>query len=130
MEDKFFNKEENNLDAGWDSIRKRNAEHSTYEEAYHQLMMDIVEQQVRSTQLVLNNSPVKRLFVDGGFSKNSIYMNLLAAAFPNLETYSASMAQATALGAALAIHKAWNKKPVPNTLIRLQYYSSVLTIAI
>jgi hypothetical protein len=28
MEDKFLNKEENNLDAGWDYIRKRNAEHS------------------------------------------------------------------------------------------------------
>jgi sugar (pentulose or hexulose) kinase len=96
---------------------------SSYEEAYHQLMLDIVTQQVKSTQLVLNGSPVKRLFVDGGFSKNTIYMNLLAIYFPQIEVYAASMAQATALGAALAIHKSWNKKPVPNTLIQLQYYS-------
>jgi len=94
-----------------------------YEEAYHRLMMDIVGQQVRSTQLLFNNFPVKRLFVDGGFSRNRIYMNLLAAAFSELEIYSASMAQASALGAAMAIHKAWNKKPVPNTLIQLQFYS-------
>jgi len=99
----------------------------SFEEAYHQLILDIVAQQVLSTQLVLNGSPVKRLFVDGGFSKNPLYMNLLATAFPQVEVYAASMAQATALGAALAIHKQWNKKPVPNTLIQLQYYHSAVT---
>jgi glycerol kinase len=70
---------------------------------------------------------VKRLFVDGGFSRNAVYMNLLAMAFPQLEVYAASMAQATALGAALAIHKSWNRKRLPNTLIRLQYYSAAQT---
>ena len=92
---------------------------TSYEEAYHQLMLDIVAQQVTSTNLVLKDSPVKRLFVDGGFGKNKLYMNLLAMAYPQLEVYAASMAQATALGAALAIHKAWNNKPLPNTLITL-----------
>jgi sugar (pentulose or hexulose) kinase len=100
---------------------------TTDSEAYHYLMLDIIKQQVRSTQLVLNGSPVKRLFVDGGFSRNAVYMNLLAMAFPQLEVYAASMAQATALGAALAIHSSWNKKPLPNTLIRLQYYSAAQT---
>ena len=100
------------------------------EEAYHQLMWDIITQQVKSTQLVLNGSPVKRLFVDGGFSRNAVYMNLLAMAFPQLEVYAASMAQATALGAALAIHTSWNKKPLPNTLIRLQYYSIIQTATV
>lgn len=93
------------------------------EEAYHRLMLDIIKQQVQSTQLVLNGSPVKRLFVDGGFSRNVVYMNLLAMSFPQLEVYATSMAQATALGAALAIHKSWNKRRLPNTLIKLQYYS-------
>jgi len=97
------------------------------EEAYHQLVLDIIKQQVRSTSLVLKGSPVKRLFVDGGFSRNAVYMHLLAMAFPQLEVYAASMAQATALGAALAIHKSWNKKRLPNTLIKLQYYSAAQT---
>jgi sugar (pentulose or hexulose) kinase len=100
------------------------------EKAYYQLMIDIIKQQVRSTQLVLNGSPVKRLFVDGGFSRNAVYMNLLAIAFPQLEVYAASMAQATALGAALAIHTAWNKKRLSNTLIKLQYYSAVQTVTV
>ena len=80
-------------------FEKRNlADFETYEMAYHQLMLDIVGQQILSTQLVIHNSPVKKLFVDGGFSKNSIFMNLLAEAFPDLEVYAASMAQASALG--------------------------------
>ena len=106
------------------------ASFATYKEAYHQLMLDIVKQQVASTNLVLKGSAVKRLFVDGGFGKNKLYMNLLAQAYPQLEVYAASMAQATALGAALAIHKSWNKKPVPNSLITLQYYAAPQEAAI
>ncbi len=94
------------------------------EEAYHQLMRDIISKQVASTNLILNAGEVKRIFVDGGFSNNPIYMSLLAAAYPGLEIYSASMSQASALGAALAIHDAWNKKSLPANLIHLQYYGS------
>jgi sugar (pentulose or hexulose) kinase len=92
-------------------------------EAYYQLISDIVQQQKISTGYVLKDTPVKRIFVDGGFGKNSVFMHLLAAAFPNLEVYAASMTQATALGTALAIHKHWNSKPIPKDLIELKYYS-------
>ena len=102
-------------------------EFSTYEEAYHQLMLDIIAQQLVSTNLVLANVPtqqttIKRIFVDGGFSKNPIYMNLLAAAFPGMKVFAASVAQATALGAALAIHQHWNQQPVPADCIQLKQY--------
>jgi sugar (pentulose or hexulose) kinase len=93
-----------------------------YEVAYHQLIMDLILQQKLSTQLVIHNSPVKKIFVDGGFSKNSIFMNLLAQAFPEMEVYAASMAQASALGAALAVHSSWNPKPIQNDLIDLKFY--------
>ena len=94
------------------------------EEAYHQLILDIIAQQYVSTQLVLKGTKVKRIFVDGGFSKNAIYMNLLASAFPDIEIFAASMAQATAVGAALCIHDAWNKKALPNDIIELKYFSA------
>jgi sugar (pentulose or hexulose) kinase len=93
------------------------------EEAYHQLMRDIITQQYASTQLILKGTNIKRLFVDGGFSKNTIYMNLLASAFPAMEVFAASMAQATAVGTALAIHPSWNDKSLPNDIIELKYYS-------
>jgi sugar (pentulose or hexulose) kinase len=94
------------------------------EEAYHQLILDIIVQQYFSTQLILKGTEVKRIFVDGGFSKNVIYMNLLAAVFPEIEVFAASMAQATAIGAALCIHQSWNQKALPNNIIELKYFSS------
>jgi sugar (pentulose or hexulose) kinase len=99
-------------------------EFTTSAGAYHQLIIDIVKQQIISTQFVLNGSTVKRIFVDGGFSKNAIYMNLLAAFFPEMEMFAASMAQATAVGTALSIHKAWNDKPIPNDIIELKFYAA------
>jgi len=93
-------------------------------EAYHQGMIDLVQRQYQSTQLVLGNTGARRVFVDGGFSKNAVFMNLLAAAFPGMEVYAASMAQATAAGAALAIHDHWNQRALPNDLIRLNYYAA------
>jgi sugar (pentulose or hexulose) kinase len=95
----------------------------TAADAYHQLIFDLVRQQHISTQLVLKNSKVSRIFVDGGFGKNEIYMNMLAAAFKGIEVFAASVAQATAMGAALAIHEEWNTKPVPKNLIELKSYA-------
>jgi L-fuculokinase len=94
----------------------------TYEEAYHALIFCLVNAQVESTKLVLAGQNIKRIFVDGGFSKNHIYMNLLARRFPTIEIYAASMAQATAIGAALLIHEHWNTLPFPNNIIELRYY--------
>ena len=93
-------------------------------ETYHRLMIHIIKQQKISSGLVIKGSVVKRIFVDGGFSKNSIYMNLLSIVFPGMEVFAASMAQSTAMGAALAIHHSFGNKTVPNDLIELKFYSA------
>ncbi|MBW8687433.1 FGGY-family carbohydrate kinase [Chitinophaga rhizophila] len=98
-------------------------EFTSYEIAYHRLLMDIMEQQQFSASLVITGTPVKRIFVDGGFSRNTVYMHLLAAAFPHMEVYAASVAQATAVGAALAIHRHWNTQPLPADLVEMRHYS-------
>jgi L-fuculokinase len=49
-------------------------------------------------------------------------MNLQAEAFPDVEVYAASLVQASALAAALAIHDNWNPKPIQNDLIHLKFY--------
>lgn len=98
-------------------------EFDTYEMAYHQLIFDIVQQQIISTNLVLQGTLVKRIFVDGGFSKNELFMNMLAASFLNVEIFSAIVAQASALGAAMVLHPHWNSKPLPESIIRLKPYS-------
>ena len=96
----------------------------TYEEAYHHLIMNIVQQQVISTNLVMAGMAVKKIFVDGGFGKNPIYMNLLANAFWGIEIYAAAVTQASALGAAIVIHPHWNKNSLPADMIELKYYSN------
>jgi L-fuculokinase len=106
------------------------ADFDTYQAAYHQLMLDLMAQQVTSCKLVLNNCPVKRIFVDGGFSRNELYMHLLACAFPDHEIYAATVAQASALGAALAVHNNWNKKNTSGDLVELKPYAATPAIAI
>jgi L-fuculokinase len=93
-----------------------------FEAAYHRLMMDIMDQQVDSTRLVLQDTNTHRIFVDGGFGRNQVYMHLLARAFPDTEVFTACIPQATAMGAALAIHGHWNSAPLPGDIIELKYY--------
>jgi len=94
------------------------------EEAYHALMLDILSQQYASTQLILKGTNIKRIFVDGGFSKNAIYMNLIASFFPDIEIFAASMSQLGALGTAYLMHNSWNQKTLPDDVIELKYFSS------
>ncbi|RFS13522.1 FGGY-family carbohydrate kinase [Emticicia sp. C21] len=94
----------------------------SYEEAYHQFMLDLVAQQIASLRLAIGRTNVKKIFVDGGFSKNEIYMNLLADAFFNKQVFASEIAQASALGAALVIHEHWNNQPIPEQIISLKRY--------
>jgi sugar (pentulose or hexulose) kinase len=100
---------------------------SSFEEAYHQLILDLITQQVASTNLVAKSGNVMKIFVDGGFSKNEIYLNLLARAFPQTKVYAASIPQASALGAALVIHDSWNNQPIGASLIELISYSATVS---
>ncbi len=82
----------------------------------------LVKKQIQSTQLVLKGTNIKKIFVDGGFSKNMLFMQLLKLYMPGFEICSASIAQASALGAALAIHHHWNETAIPNHMIELKYF--------
>ncbi len=90
--------------------------------AYHALILDLVASQVGATNLVLGDRKIRRIFVDGGFSKNNIYMSLIAKTFSDVEVYAASMAQATAIGAALVMHDHWNEHTIPSDIIELRFY--------
>ena len=130
------NAKEVGLIVNWDNLASSGFEKrdltlfASADEAYHQLIIDLVKLQAISTNMVVKGTGVKRIFVDGGFSNNSIYMQLLAAAFPDMEVFAASVAQATSIGAALAIHKHWNSKSLPTNIIDLKYYSASQEIEI
>ena len=96
-----------------------------FETAYHHLVGGLVKKQITSTNIIIANTKVNRIFVDGGFSNNELFMNLLAKAYHQYEVYAAAIPQASALGAALAVHHKWNTKSIPNNLISLKYYSTI-----
>lgn len=90
--DFFMNKKDNELHQMALSDYKR----FVYEE--------LMPRQADSIRMALGNTSVRKLFVDGGFSKNAWYMSALAHFFSDFAVFSAEVAQATALGAALAVH--------------------------
>jgi L-fuculokinase len=92
-----------------------------YEAAYAYLIEELVSRQVRATNLVLSPE-ITRIFVDGGFSHNTLFMTLLARAFPTHHVYAASVAQASALGAAMAIHQKWTDAPISKDILKLISY--------
>ena len=96
--------------------------YADYESAYHALMEHLIDLQVRSTNLILHGAPVKKVFVDGGFGKNVVFMTMLAKRYPVIEVYSSVVSQASALGAAIAIHSSWNTNPIPTKLIELKRF--------
>ncbi|MCE2849135.1 MAG: carbohydrate kinase [Chitinophagaceae bacterium] len=91
--------------------------------AYNILIAVLVKKQIESIDLILKHQDAENIFVDGGFSKNHVFMSMLASHYNDKKVYAAEVAQATALGAALAINDAWNPNTVGDNLINLKLYS-------
>ncbi|CCH54678.1 carbohydrate kinase FGGY [Fibrisoma limi BUZ 3] len=73
------------------------------EEAYTRLMIDLVELLTISIKLIDQNTPT--IYVDGGFARSQLFMQLLANRFPEKAVYTSLLPQATAIGAALYIRQ-------------------------
>ncbi|MEM6844526.1 MAG: FGGY family carbohydrate kinase [Bacteroidota bacterium] len=82
---------------------------TSYEEAYHQLMLDLVGMQVISLKLAIGQTPPQKVFISGGFCANQLFMRLLATHFPDIQFYTTQLDNASALGAALVMHRHWNR---------------------
>lgn len=126
FEVKLANEKSNNRSAEFlkasDFMSKDLSTYSFIDIAYQDFMTDLVIQFLYSLQWVYQGTPNFNILVDGGFSKNDIFMNCLAIAFPQSAIYGAEIAQASSLGAALAIHESWNEREVPSDLIQLIRY--------
>lgn len=77
---------------------------SSFDEAYHKLMYDLVGLLVESVKLVLaKDDQTKTVYISGGFARNEIFVRLIAAYLPELNVFISEMDNATALGAAMVI---------------------------
>lgn len=82
------------------------AGYSSYEEAYHALIYELVQAQYRSSMLVQEGCNSRRMLVEGGFCRNKVYMQMLANTFTGWQLFAALMPQTAALGAAMVLNEA------------------------
>jgi sugar (pentulose or hexulose) kinase len=91
-----------------EAIMKKSFE--SFGEAYHQLMTDLVDLTVESIRLITGSGErTERIYITGGFSRNPIFVTLMAGRFPDKKVFTSEVANATSLGAALVTWSALEK---------------------
>jgi sugar (pentulose or hexulose) kinase len=84
----------------------------SFEEAYHQLMIELCDLTADAVKLVIPaNDDIENLYITGGFSKNELFLDLICEAFCSKKVYTSEISNSSALGAALVIS---GKKPELN----------------
>ena len=76
---------------------------ATYGAAYHQLMSELVDLQVAQLRRAAGGSGVRRVYVDGGFVDNQLFLYYLRERMPAFTFRPTSAPLGSAQGAALAI---------------------------
>jgi len=74
-----------------------------FETAYHHLMTELVQLQVSSIEMAKGKIKIKKLFVDGGFSDNQVYIQLLSHFLRKMKLRTTTSSLGSALGAAISI---------------------------
>jgi len=68
--------------------------------------MDLVDLTIESIGLIIGKEDnTKNIYISGGFSKNPVFLKLIASQFSNKSVYTSEIANATSLGAALVLWK-------------------------
>lgn len=76
---------------------------ANYEEAYHQMIWGLVRIQVAFLELARGNSPAKKVYVDGGFIHNQVFIRLLRHFLKGYQVETADFPLGSAYGAALML---------------------------
>ncbi len=88
----------------------------TFEDAYLQLMDELTNIQVASFRSSLGEVPIKRVYIDGGFSSNDHFTQLLANKLSRFQVQSSSLAIGSSLGAAMLLRDDPGSVPVQCTM--------------
>lgn len=74
-----------------------------FETAFHQLMIELTELQIQSAQQAIGRTDIKKIYIDGGFANNDIFIQLLSLHFNKYEFCITESPLGSSLGAALVI---------------------------
>ena len=78
----------------------------TFEQAYEQLVCDLVDLGMESLELVIPaNDQTRTVYISGGFARNDLFNGLLASRLPGKKVYTSEIDNSTALGSAMVV---WN----------------------
>ncbi len=84
------------VESSWEDIAEFN-------EAYYTFIHELTELQTAAIRLVVDNAPVGRLFIDGGFNANDIFVEMLRKKLPQLSIIPSDFPNGSALGAAMLV---------------------------
>lgn len=93
----------------WKHIQDKNMPEETmvsyhkFEHAYHHLMIELVLLQVESIKIATGKDTIEKLFIDGGFSDNDVYIKLVSHYLRNMVLRTTDSSLGSAMGAAIAI---------------------------
>ena len=88
---------------------------SSFEEAYHQLMIELVTLQSDAIKRAIGRTVIEKIYIDGGFVENDIFIKLIAFHFPKLKVCTTRSPLGSALGAAMVLA---SQQPPKNFLKR------------
>ncbi|MFC5624261.1 FGGY-family carbohydrate kinase [Algoriphagus winogradskyi] len=74
-----------------------------FNEAYYTFIHELTDLQAAAIKLVTDNAPVDRLFIDGGFNANDIFVEMLQIKLPELKIIPSDFPNGSALGAAMLV---------------------------
>jgi sugar (pentulose or hexulose) kinase len=76
----------------------------TFGDAYHQLMVDLVDLCMESLTLIIPAEDHARVvYISGGFARNELFVRMLAYRLPGKKVYTSEVDNSSALGAAMVI---------------------------
>jgi sugar (pentulose or hexulose) kinase len=86
----------------------------TFDDAYHQLMFDLVDIAMESLELIIpaENQP-QTFFITGGFARNELFTKLVAGRLPGKRIFTSEVDNSTALGAAIVMYESAFDKKIP-----------------
>lgn len=93
------------LNTPWEQPAKSNfSSMATFEEAFHQLLWELVQLQIAKAKLAIGESKVEKIYIDGGFADNRVYVAMLAQHFTHAKIRTTASPLGSALGAAMVVH--------------------------
>lgn len=93
----------------WQSLPQRRlpkvsfTKYATFEEAYHQLLLELVYFQLESISLAQGGMAIQELYIDGGFAANGIFVKMLSHFLKGMQVSTATASLGSALGAAMVM---------------------------